>query len=579
MNDAVSHYDRHAADLAATYETLSAGRVWAGIADLLPDGTGRMALDIGAGSGRDAAWLSSRGYETIAAEPAAGMREEGLERHPGLRWVDDRLPALSAVNGLGLSFDLVVLGAVWMHVAPAERPRAFRKIVTLLKPGATLLLSLRHGPGGEALAMHPAPLGEIEALARDHGLTVVRVQDTADLLGRPAVSWTLVCLRLPDDGTVGLPLIRGVVLNDGKSSTYKLALLRAVAKIADAAPSLAVAAGEGDAGGGEAGGGSDRVAVPLGLVALNWLRLYLPLVAAGLPQAPGNSGPDGLGFAGEGFRALLRSGVTAADLRVGATFADERAAALLAAMGEARRTIVAMPVRYTRLPNSSATLFAAEGRPDRVSGAVRLAPETLLAWGRLTMPGPLWRTMLHHGAWIDPVLVAEWVRLTKDYALRMGLGLAHGAVEARMAWSEPSRNTGLARAVATRLFEAGRPLVCVWSGAGVRPEGLDIDHALPWSAWPCGDLWNLMPADRRVNQHEKRDRLPSAATLARARGPIVEWWREAWCADEALAERFVAEARAALPIEGAASPETVFAGMEWRRLRVRQDQGAPEWTR
>ena len=30
----------------------------------------------------------------------------------------------------------------------------------------------------------------------------------------------------------------------------------------------------------------DVVEVPLGLVALNWVRMYLPLVGAGLPHAP-----------------------------------------------------------------------------------------------------------------------------------------------------------------------------------------------------------------------------------------------------------------------------------------------------
>lgn len=37
---------------------------------------------------------------------------------------------------------------------------------------------------------------------------------------------------------------------------------------------------------------------------------------------------------------------------------------------------------------------------------------------------------------------------------------------------------------------------------------LDIDHALPWAAWPCSDRWNLLPAHRRVNQHQKHDLLP-----------------------------------------------------------------------
>ena len=106
-----------------------------------------------------------------------------------------------------------------MHVPPPERPRAFRKLATLLKPGGTMMITLRDGPSEDGRAMHPAPLGEIEALARDHGLAVVRAVASPDVGGRPDVSWTAVCLRLPDDGSVGLPMIRGVILNDDKAST------------------------------------------------------------------------------------------------------------------------------------------------------------------------------------------------------------------------------------------------------------------------------------------------------------------------------------------------------------------------
>src|SRR3954468_13585430 len=65
------------------------------------------------------------------------------------------------------------------------------------------------------------------------------------------------------------------------------------------------------------------------------------------------------------------------------------------------------------------------------------------------------------------------------------------------------------------------------SGAGAnwtyRVQTLDIDHCLPWSAWPCGDLWNLLPASRHANQRLKKDRLPSASALAAARERIL--WR------------------------------------------------------
>ncbi|MGT2481243.1 methyltransferase domain-containing protein [Methylobacterium oryzae CBMB20] len=567
-DEILSGYNRDAARLAARYESLSAGALWAPVRELMPAGSGRLALDVGAGSGRDAAWLAGQGYEVVAAEPADGMRAEGVRRHPGLRWIDDRLPALAAVHRLGLSYDLVLLSAVWMHLPPSERPRAFRKLATLLKPGGVLVLTLRHGPSEPGRAMYPTAVGEIETLAREHGLAVLRVFGAADCVGRSDVAWTTVVLRVPDDGSLGLPLVRGVVLNDEKSSTYKLGLLRAVAKIADTASSLAAPASD----------GTDRVLVPMGAVALNWLRAYLPLVAAGLPQVPGNAGPDGLGFAKAGFRALLSLGVTAGDLRIGMRFAGPRADALVAALGEARRTILAMPARYTTYPNASVPVFEGVGRLVRVSGPVMLTSDVLSAWGYLSVPGPLWRTLLRLGAWIEPVLAAEWARLIRGYAVRMGRACSPGEIEAQLVWQEPARDTALARLVASRLAEGGTPLVCVWSSTPLRLDTLDIDHGLPWSAWPCGDLWNLFPALRRVNQHEKRDRLPSAAALARAREPILTWWRAAWDADPALAARFWAEARAGLPIEADFSYEAAFAGLEWRRLRVSQDQQPPEWS-
>jgi SAM-dependent methyltransferase len=76
------------------------------------------------------------------------MRAEAGRRHPqaSIRWVDDRLPGLEAVMGLGLAVDVILVHAVWMHVVPDQRRRAFRKLTTPLKPGGQLFISLRHGP-------------------------------------------------------------------------------------------------------------------------------------------------------------------------------------------------------------------------------------------------------------------------------------------------------------------------------------------------------------------------------------------------------------------------------------------------
>jgi hypothetical protein len=111
-------------------------------------------------------------------------------------------------------------------------------------------------------------------------------------------------------------------------------------------------------------------------------------------------------------------------------------------------------------------------------------------------------------------------------------------------------------------------------------ERLDIDHYLPWSAWPCGDLWNLLPAAAAINRHQKRDRLITAGVLAAARPRILARWQETYLANPALALRFTEEARSSLPLphDRVPDPEDVFAALDFRRLRLRQDTQAPEWA-
>ena len=43
-----------------------------------------LALDIGTGTGRDAAWLTSQGFDAIAVEPSTEMRREAQTRHRAL---------------------------------------------------------------------------------------------------------------------------------------------------------------------------------------------------------------------------------------------------------------------------------------------------------------------------------------------------------------------------------------------------------------------------------------------------------------------------------------------------------------
>ena len=567
-HDHIAAYNAQALRLAAEYERVDQVAYRSSFSDLLRPGSDRLALDVGAGSGRDAAWLSGLGFDVVAVEPAAGMRSEARRLHGNerVRWLDDRLPALDATHALALSFDMILLSGVWQHVAPADRRRAFRKLATLLKPGGLLVITLRYGPTPPDRPMHEVTTGEVEALAREHGLLIARVAPAADTLGRAGVTWTTVAMTLPDDGAGALPLLRGIVLNDDKSATYKLGLLRAIAKVADLSPSLGVPHPI-----------DDSVEVPLGAIALNWVRLYLPLVRRGLPQMPGNTGPDGLGFAKQGFRTLLADEVAPLDLRIGTTFSGDRARAIASAIAEAARTIAAMPANFIRYPNSTERVFAATTARAPRGSQIALDGDTLAAFGTLAVPGHVWRAMQRLGAWIEPVLVAEWARQMRGYIERLGKTVAPGELEAALSWVEPKRDVKVARDVALARLSGGERLRCVWSGRTLSALTLDIDHCMPWSAWPCGDLWNLMPAHRTTNQREKRDLLPSANALATARDAIVDWWDEAWRSNEALAARFGREVGAALPVAVDPTSQAVFDGLSWRRLRLRQDQQLAEW--
>ncbi len=344
--ESIGTYDREASVLAERYEAVPADATFKEFLDLLPNEPGTV-LDVGAGTGRDAAWFTDRGHQVVAVEPAAGMRAEGARRHAGssITWLDDRLPGLEGVHRRAIAFDVILLSAVWQHVAASDRRRAFRKLVTLLKPGGLLLIWLRHGPAEPGRPMYPVSTAELEKLGAEHGAVVTRAVPTGDHQDREGVSWEKVAVRLVDDRTGALPLIRHVILNDSKSSTYKLALLRTVARAADASPGLAVANGD------------EFITLPLGLIALYWIRAFLPLVAADLPQAPDSRKGAGLGFVKEPFRRL--EGMSSFELRASAP-------GLLAIPPRPSSGRSAMPRRRSlRCPPISSLTRAAIGRSSR----------------------------------------------------------------------------------------------------------------------------------------------------------------------------------------------------------------------
>jgi len=567
LSESASWYEANAGHLIGQYESLSPDELNAWLRPYLPESPSRI-LDVGAGTGRDAAWLSGLRHDVIAVEPSARLREAAEELHAGLsvQWIDDELPALDKIHRLGLSFDFILVSAVWMHVAPSDRARAFRKLITLLEPGGAIALTLRHGPAETGRGIFAVSLSEIEQLSASHGAFVQKAEVVSDNLGRREVAWTQVLVRLPDDGAGALPLLRHIILNDNKSSTYKLALLRVLCRIADGTAGFAR---ESDNG---------LVAIPLGLVGLFWLRLFKPLLAAGLPQTPRNMGLEGLGFVKDAFRRLAI--IPALELRIGSQF-GESAPALHAAIHDACQTICVMPATFITYPNGNQVFQAQPARRVRRPPSVSLDEAYLSSFGKMLIPDHLWRAFRRFDVWIEPALIAEWIRLMRAYALNQARNLDEAALSDAMTWADPTRQVGMTRERALTIL-ASRPLYCVWTGKRLTTATLDIDHCIPWSAWPCDDLWNLLPADRVVNQRHKREKMPSPSLLRAAQPRIKEWWETGYVADEdlSLRNRFTLEAKASLPLlsDREVRLDDVFDGLALLQLRLSQDQRIPLWS-
>jgi SAM-dependent methyltransferase len=170
------------------YEAVRFERVHRGWLGWLPGEPGA-ALDVGAGSGRDAAALAARGWRVVAAEPSGALRSRAAEKHdhPRIRWVADHLPRLEGTRALGLAFDLILVSAVWMHLPAREARRAMRDLAGLLRPGGRLVLSYRQPPD-EDRAQRTIPRNEIPTLARDQALRLLEHRESEDAEGR-AVAW------------------------------------------------------------------------------------------------------------------------------------------------------------------------------------------------------------------------------------------------------------------------------------------------------------------------------------------------------------------------------------------------------
>ncbi|MCW5702744.1 MAG: methyltransferase domain-containing protein [Bradyrhizobium sp.] len=191
-------YAHEAEALIGRYENMFAAALHAPVLHLISKQPGKI-LDIGAGTGRDAAWFAAMGHHVVAVEPTAPLRNAAIALHPSPRieWLDDRLPDLDPLRARGERFDLVMLTGVWMHLDEAQRDRAMPNLAALTKPGAAISMMIRHGPVPSGRRMFEVSADETIRLAAPFGLypALNLHRDSAQVANRrTGVTWTTLGL-------------------------------------------------------------------------------------------------------------------------------------------------------------------------------------------------------------------------------------------------------------------------------------------------------------------------------------------------------------------------------------------------
>jgi hypothetical protein len=322
-------------------------------------------------------------------------------------------------------------------------------------------------------------------------------------------------------------VISTILKHDAKVTSYKLALLRAINDVVLSYPDVR--------------SHGRAVAVPLRVLAEFWLAYYWPFAD---PQARVPQGPRPLraGALAQdmAFRPELEALRVAweTEMRTRAHPSDgffvihelrrphrrqTYSRPLLASYAAAIRAIAAtirMPIRYAG-PGQWAVFARPAPYRDLQVTATPL-PGTRESDVCVVVPPDLWDVFGELSLWVEALCIHEWSLFVEGVS-QDDAQVDRGQVY-RLLTDRPDNRRPLTweRNGIDVLIMEGRSFVCPWTGNNItKPGNYDLDHLLPVAVYPTNELWNLVPADPRFNEHVKRARLPSRERLSAAQPRLV----------------------------------------------------------
>lgn len=562
MYSTTDFYDHNVEELNAVYLAVSSTDVHKSWIELLPsEGS---VLDIGAGTGRDSAFMADCGLDVVAVEPSYPMLLKAQQNFPdkNILWLNEGLPALEQTIKLQRKFSLILVSAVWMHIIPSDRERCIRKLCSLLAPNGKIVITLRHGEFTDERIAQKISSTELSKLATQFGLIFEGPEEVdADALGRAKISWETVILTQADNRAGAFPAIRHIVLDEQKYATQKLALLRAVLRIAEGHPGAEI----------KPKSTPSHIALPLGLVAMYWLKMFKPMVDMfAIPQNAETK--KVLSFVKQsGWQQLDQ--LSNNDFFIGAVH-TQHAAAVHSTLLHITRSIKNIALKHIKEPDTQQAVFATERLSPRVNKRhLVLAPSYLAGFGTFYVPIDIRDSFAKDSCWIEPTLVNEWTSLMQRFAAKANKHFSLEEYRFAHTWEDASRATEKVRQRINTLRKS-QDVYCAWSATKLRGK-YAVDHAFPFARWPNNDLWNLLPCKSNIHR-QKLNKLPSLSKCLDAKEIVLDFWQAAW-ADEK--ELFFMQANMALPSLPLNNNNfgDVFDAMLAQRQHIKDVQQLLEW--
>ena len=386
-----------------------------------------------------------------------------------------------------------------------------------------------------------------------------------------------------------MPVISGeqaiatILKHDNKTTSYKIALLRAINDVVLMYPDLARQ--------------GQPVAVPLSRLAELWVAYYWPFADAQLPIYQGarairdEAARNDIAFrpALTNLRAEWHQLVQLTPQPADGFFlltemrTPRRRVTYPTALQQAYRQTVAATAKAIQMPIKYAgpghwSVFDAPARYDQLPPSVLPLPGTQLQDTCVVVSASLWEAFHRLSLYVEALCLHEWCLFTEGVSQDNTQLAARGAVYTLLTARPDNRRPLLwERNQVDILLLENHSFTCPWTQKRLtQPQHYDLDHLLPLAVYPVNELWNLLPVDRDFNQHTKRDKVPDARRLTAAE-PLLAAAYSTYHQSPAL-QKAVRE-DAALRFAGLSTDHTFAAMLASRAVRFIDEVAAARYVK